>query len=229
MCWDQPKAGEIGTIFHHLNTSTGYQRRGESGPFFIMKVWYIILPKILNIQWIIKIQKVLKTRDLALSETTVSGTFPSLESFWKVLSRKKSWNLRVPYTPSSHRNRPGNTSKSAWSKVTKVDSVSYRHELVLCQFWCDLKPTRRMRHLHTKENVVPPLRFPSCVPLYVPAYLGNHRLTTVSRIPVLNTFLSCDAHNVKYLFFKRAQKVGPKLILDQMNLQGPVQLWPFCV
>ena len=54
--------------------------------------------------------------------------------------------------------------------------------------------------------------------------LGNYRITTVSGMPVLSSFLSCDARNVKYLFFKRAQKVGPKLILDQMNLQGPVQL-----
>ena len=57
--------------------------------------------------------------------------------------------------------------------------------------------------------------------------LRNYRLTTVSGIPGLNSFLSCDARNVKYLFFKSAQKVGPKLVLDQMNLQGPGQLWPF--
>ena len=54
--------------------------------------------------------------------------------------------------------------------------------------------------------------------------LGNYRITTVSRILVLISFLSCDARNVKYLFFKRAQKVGQKLIQDQMNLQGPGQL-----
>ena len=54
--------------------------------------------------------------------------------------------------------------------------------------------------------------------------LGNYRLTTVSGIPVLNSFLSCDARNVKYLFFKSAQKVGQKLIPVQMNLQGPGQL-----
>ena len=86
-------------------TSISYQRRGKSRSFFFMKVWYIILPKILNNQWIIKIQKVLETRDLTLSETTVSSTFPSLESFWKVSSRKKSSNSRVPYTPSLHRYR----------------------------------------------------------------------------------------------------------------------------
>ena len=54
--------------------------------------------------------------------------------------------------------------------------------------------------------------------------LGSCRITTVSGIPVLSSFLSCDARNVKYLFFKRPQKGGPQLILDQMNLQGPVQL-----
>ena len=54
--------------------------------------------------------------------------------------------------------------------------------------------------------------------------LRNYRLTTVSGILVLNSFLSCDARNVKYLFFKSAQKVGQKLVRDQMNLQGPGQL-----
>ena len=54
--------------------------------------------------------------------------------------------------------------------------------------------------------------------------LGNYRLITVSGIPVLNTFLSCDARNVKYLFFKSAQKVGQKLVRNQMNLQAPGQL-----
>ena len=49
-------------------------------------------------------------------------------------------------------------------------------------------------------------------------HLGNCRLTTASGILVLNSFLSCDARNVKYLFFKSAQKIDQKLIRDQINL-----------